>query len=269
MDEFINYVFRNQWVVFILPALLLMGIAELGFRFGLRLYASQDEARKAQIGGIQGAVLGLLALLLGFTFAMAVNRYEARRELVVKEANAIGTTFLRAALLPEAHVAPVEDLLRRYVALLLKYQPLSKDPAKLAEGLRLLGDIQAELWTHAVAASRASPTPIVATFITTLNETIDTEAERVAARQNRVPGSVWLLLLIVASLGCLTSNYNAGAQGVRFLFSSILLPLLIAVVLTLVADIASPYRGFIRVSQQPLVDLQQAIQPTQASGSGR
>jgi hypothetical protein len=67
----------------------------------------------------------------------------------------------------------------------------------------------------------------------------------------------------------LTSSYSAGAQGVRFLFSSLLLPLLIAVVLTLIADIASPYRGSIRVSQQPLVDLQQAIQPTQASGSGR
>jgi len=73
-------------VVFIVPALLLTGIAELGFRFGLRLYVSQDEARKAQIGGMQGAILGLLALLLGFTFAMAVNRYKARRDLVVKQA---------------------------------------------------------------------------------------------------------------------------------------------------------------------------------------
>jgi hypothetical protein len=106
MDEFLSYIFRNQWVVFIVPALLLIGGAEFGFRLGLHLYASQDEARKAQIGGIQGAVLGLLALLLGFTFAMAVNRYEARREFVVEQANAIGTTFLRASLLPEAHVAP-------------------------------------------------------------------------------------------------------------------------------------------------------------------
>jgi len=180
------------------------------------------------------------------------------RELVVKQANAIGTTFLRAALLPEAHGAPVEDLLRRYVALLLKYQPLSKDPVLLAEGLRLLEGIRAELWAQAVAASKASPTPSVATFITTLNETIDTEAERVAAMRNRVPGSVWLLH-IVASLGCLTSSYSTGAQGARFPFSSILLPLLIAVVITLIADIASPYRGSITVSQQPLVDLQQPI----------
>ena len=269
MDEFLRYIFRNQWVVFIIPALLLTGGAELGFRFGLRLYVSQDEARKAQISGIQGAILGLLALLLGFTFAMAVNRYDVRRTLVVKEANAIGTTFLRASLLPEAHVAPVEDLLRRYVGLLLKYQPLSKDPVKLAEGLRLTADVHAALWAHALAASREAPTPIVATFINALNETIDTESERIASGRHTVPGSVWLLLLIVAFLGCFTSSYSAGAQGARFPFSSILLPLLITVVVTLVADIANPWRGFIAVSQQSLVDLQQAMGPIPDSGSGR
>jgi hypothetical protein len=115
MDQLLGSVFQAQWVVFVLPAVLLVGFAELGFRLGLRLYLAKDAARKAEIGGIQGALLGLLGLLLGFTFAMAVGRYQARRDLVVKEANAIGTTFLRASLLPEAHRAPVEDLLRRYV----------------------------------------------------------------------------------------------------------------------------------------------------------
>ena len=94
MDKFISYVFWNQWVVFLVQTLLCMGMAELGFRFGLHLYASHDEARKAQINGMQGAVLGLLALLLGFTFAMALTHYEARRALVLKEANAIGTSGL-------------------------------------------------------------------------------------------------------------------------------------------------------------------------------
>jgi hypothetical protein len=251
-------------VVFAIPGLVLAGLAELGFRLGLRV--SQDESRKGQIGGIQGAVLGLLGLLLGFTFAMAVSRFDARRDLVVKEANAIGTTFLRASLLPEGHAAPVEDLLRRYVELRLKYQPLAGDPVKLAEGLRLSAGIQAQLWEHAAAASRESPTPIVATFINALNETIDTEGERLAASRNHVPGSVWLLLLFVASIGCFTSSYGAGAQGARSAFSSISLPFLIAVVITLIADVASSRRGFIGVSQQPLIDLQQAIQPTRASG---
>jgi hypothetical protein len=151
----------------------------------------------------------------------------------------------------------------------LKYQPLADDPVKLAEGLRLSAGIQAELWGHAAAASRESPTAMVATFINALNETIDTEAERLAASRNRVPGSVWLLLLVVASIGSFTSGYGAGAQGARSAFSSLVLPVLIAVVITLIADVASPRRGFIGVSQQPLIDLQHSIQSTRASGSTR
>jgi len=263
MDAFLNSVFQNEWVVFGLPGMLLIGLAEVGFRLGLRLYVAKDEPRKGQAGSIQGALLGLLGLLLGFTFAMAAGRYEARRDLVVKEANAIGTTFLRASLLPEAHRAPVEDLLRRYVEVRVTFQPLAADPVKLAEGLRLSADIQRQLWQHAVQAAKETPTPIVATFINTLNETIDAEAERLAAGRNRIPGSVWLLLLTVASLGCITSSYTSGATGERSAFSGIVFPLLVAVVITLIFDLADPRRGSIRITQQPLVDLQQAIQATQ------
>jgi hypothetical protein len=263
VDEFLTCVFQSEWAIFALPGLLLIGFAEVGYRLGLRLYSAKDAARKSQIGGIQGALLGLLGLLLGFTFAMAVGRYEARRDLVVKESNAIGTTFLRASLLPDAHRAPVEDLLRHYVEVRLTFQPLAGDPAKLAEGLRLSAGIQRELWQHAVAAAKEAPTPIVATFVNTLNETIDTEAERLAAARNRIPGTVWLLLLVVASLGCVTSSYLAGAEGARSAFSSIVFPLLVAVVITLIFDLADPRRGFIRITQQPLVDLQQAIRATE------
>src|SRR6185369_12534948 len=97
----------------------------------------KDLSRKAPIGVIQGAVLGLLGLLLAFTFSMAAERYNARRALVLNEANSVGTTYLRASLLPDAHQAPVRDLLQRYVDVRLKYQPLMDDPARLAEGLRL------------------------------------------------------------------------------------------------------------------------------------
>jgi hypothetical protein len=93
----------------------MLAFSEIGFRIGLRLYATKDAARKGQIGGIQGAVPGLLGLLLGFTFAMAVDWYDTRRDLVLKEANAIGTTYLRASLLPDTHQDPVKDLLRHYV----------------------------------------------------------------------------------------------------------------------------------------------------------
>src|SRR4051812_49649249 len=142
----------NIWFFGALVAVVLVGIAEGGYRLGLRLFAAKDEARRSQIGGVQGAILGLLGLLLGFTFSMAVSRYEARRELVLKEANTIGTTWLRAGLLPEAHREPVKELLRRFVDVRLETQKGRYDAAKLAEGLRRGGEIERELWEHAEAA---------------------------------------------------------------------------------------------------------------------
>ena len=103
MHDLEPLVFGNQWVFCVAIALLLLGVSETGYRIGLRLFAARDEARRSQIGGIQGAILGLLGLLLGFTFSMAVTRFETRRDFVLREANVIGTTWLRADLLPEAH----------------------------------------------------------------------------------------------------------------------------------------------------------------------
>jgi hypothetical protein len=131
IDDILGLIFGNSWTVFLVIIAVMLAFAETGFRLGLRLHVAKDTARKGQIGGIQGAALGLLGLLLGFTFAMAVQRYDTRRGLVLQEANAVGTTYLRASLLPDAHQAPVKDLLRRYVDIRLEYWPLVDDPAML------------------------------------------------------------------------------------------------------------------------------------------
>jgi len=198
MDEILASIFRNQWLVLIIVGLLLLALAEIGFRAGLRLFVRKDEPRKGQIGGIQGAVLGLLALLLGFTFSMAVTRYEIRRDLVLKEANAIGTTYLRASLLPEEQAKTVEDLLSRYIDARLTFFSAGNDSIKLAAAEDETTKLQRELWTQTAAAVKEAPTPITATFINALNDTIDLDATRLHALRSRVPSAVWLLLLVVA-----------------------------------------------------------------------
>jgi hypothetical protein len=260
LSRMFDFVFSSELILLLAVAILLLGMAEAGHHVGLRLYRAKDEVRRSLIGGVQGAVLGLLALLLGFTFAMAVNRYDTRRDLVVKEANTIGTSWLRAGLLPEAHRAPVKDLLRRYVDVRLKYEALSRDPHKLAEGLRISAELQNELWKHAEAVA-TTPTPITVTFITALNELIDTDAERIAAARNQIPTGVWVLLVIVAGFGCFTTSYGSGAHGARSLFTNISLPLMITIVITLVFDLTHARQGVIGISQQPLIDLQTSIQP--------
>lgn len=104
LDDLLTRIFAHQWTVFLVTAALLLALAEAGFRFGLRLDDTRDKARKNQIGGIQGAVLSMLGLLLGFTFAMAADRYDKRRGLVLQEANAVGATYL--ARLASARRAP-------------------------------------------------------------------------------------------------------------------------------------------------------------------
>lgn len=259
MDAFLAYIFRTQWLVLFIVGGLLLLVSEIGYRMGVRLFRKQDEARRGQIGGIQGAVLGMLGLLLGFTFAMAVARYEVSRELVLAEANSIGTTYLRASFLPPPHQTAVEELLRRYVDLRLDFYHAGTDKDAVDKAEQGAAQIHRELWKHAVAAAKESPSPITATFINSLNETIDLDASRLNAMRTRVPEAVWLLLLLVASVGCHASGYGAGASGVRNMFSGLILPLLITVLITILADLNRPRQGLIGISQQPMSDLQQSL----------
>jgi hypothetical protein len=252
--------FQNQWLFGLIIAALLLGLSEAGYRIGLRLYATKDEARRSQIGGVQGAILGLLGLLLGFSFSMAVSRYETRRAMVLKEANAVGTAWLRAGLLPEAQRGASKALLRRFVETRLKYQAVSYDRAALAEGLRLSAEIEGDLWKNAEAAAKAAPTPITAIYINALNDLIDTDAERIDAHRNQLPMAVWILLVVVASAGCLTSAYGSGAQGAHSGFTSAVLPVLISIVIVFIYDLLHTHQGVVTISQQPMIELLQTMQ---------
>ena len=259
LDELLKQIFSSQWRVILIVGALLFSVSEWGFHRGLVLHDKHDDACKSQIGTLQGAVLGLLGLLLGFTFAMAVQRYDIRRDLVVQEANAIGTTFLRASFLPESHRAEVESLLRRYVDLRLQFLSAKIKQGEIDAVEKADAEIQQALWRHAVAAGRESNTPLVMGFVTALNDTIDLDATRLAAMRNHVPGMVWLLLLLVSASGCWISGYAAGSTGRRTTLSQSLMPALIAIVFTLLVDFDATRRGFIGVSQQSLVELRQSL----------
>jgi hypothetical protein len=263
LDLTLNRIFANQWIVFGIVTSLLLLAAEFGFQSGRRLYTKHDEPRKAQIAGTQTAVLGLLGLLLAFTFAMAAARYESRRQLVLEEANAIGTTYHQASLLPEEHKTNVENLLRQYVNVRLDFYFSGRSKAALANAQQATAELQHELWNHAVAAAKEAPTPVTATFINSLSSAIDLDAMRLHAMRTRVPGAVWILLLVVAISGCWVSGYGAGGSGERGAFISLWLPLLIGVVITLIADLDRPRGGLIGTSQEPLLDLQLSLQPRQ------
>jgi hypothetical protein len=267
MGELLSRAFSHQGVLAAVVTVVLLAVSEAGYRLGRTLYLANDEPRRSQIGGMQAAVLGMLGLLMGFTFSMGVERFDERRELVVTEANAIGTTWLRAGLLPAAQAQPVRELLLQYVDLRVAYaRERSSGPELLQQARQRSAAIQSTLWQHAAAAAAESPDDIRATFIEALNETIDVDAARIAAGENRIPAGVWLILLLVASVGCWLSGYGAGAQGVRSYLTALVLPLLLSVVILLIFDLTNERRGFISVDQRPLTDLQQALRSGWGSG---
>ena len=181
-----------------------------------------------------------LGLLLGFSFAIAGARQEARRELLVKEANSIGTTALRAKLLPEPHTTTTR---------------------------KRSAELQDRMWTEAVAAAAERPSSITATFITSLNETIDLEATRISAKRNHVPGAVWLLLLCVAGCGLWLVSYQAGTSQRHSILERLVFPVLVAIVITLITDIDTPRGGLISLDERPLLELNAMLRGSSTSAT--
>lgn len=255
LEDILAKIFVNQWAVFLIVTTLLLGLAHAGYRSGFAFRRRNPEAAENHSGSVQGAVLGLLGLLLGFSFAMAVGRYDTRRSLIVEEANSIGTTWLRADFLPAPHQTEVKKHLKRYADLKLEEFKAADDAALMARVRKEVAQVHQSLWFHADAATLEKPSPVTVSFITSLNETIDLDASRKAAIANHVPGVVWLLLLVVAGCGAWASGYGSGTGGLRSTFNQYVFPTLIGIVITLIADIDRPTKGLIGLNQQPLQDL--------------
>lgn len=265
MENALEFIFPNQWHVIGIVAALLFACTELGFFLARRTVLEVDDALRSQVNGAQASVLGLLGLLLGFTLAMALTRYEKRTELVLAEANAIGTTFLRASFLPAPHRAEVEELLRRYVDGRLEFYDAGADPARIRAAEAKSAAIQEALWEQVRAAAPvARPAELMALFVAALNDTIDADAKRLAAYENRVPATVWFLLMIIAALGSLCTGYAAGLARRRILLPMILLPVVFTTVIAMVVDLDRPRRGLIVVSQKALVHLKESMTPRKA-----
>jgi hypothetical protein len=203
-----------------------------------------------------GAALGLLAFILAFTFGLAAERFETKRQVVLDEANAIGTTYLRAEMLPERG-EQIRALLRDYVDTRLE----AVRSRNISEGLRQSEKIQSQLWTDAVAVGEKNPNSIVVgLFVQSLNEMIDLHAKRVqAGLRSRIPSAIWVGLLAVAVLSLSAMGYLEGLPGSRRSLAILAVAVAFSVVIELIADLDRPQGGVLNVSQQPLLDLRRSM----------
>jgi hypothetical protein len=259
MNEYLYAV--NSLLIAVILFLSMLLVIELGYRIGKKRSAQVTQDAKSHVSAIQSSIIGILALLLGFTFSLSLQRFDERSEAVVLEANAIGTTYLRAQMLPEAVRKEMLLLLRDYVD--LRVQASHVTLAETITRQMLLAqaaDKQTQIWRLAKQAVNIDPSPtITGLFIQSLNEMIDQFGARDAALNRHVPEVVLILLYCTFLIAGGIVGFSAGESNHRPSMVSYLMVALIVILVYIILDLDRPRRGLIEVSQKPLTDLQQTI----------
>jgi hypothetical protein len=229
-------------------------LAALVGAFVRKRFGPLQQDQREDFGVVQSGVVTLLSLLIGFTFSMAINRYEQRKNYEEAEANAIGTEYVRAGLLPAADAATLRELLRDYLDQRVMFYTVS-DTQRLQQVDRDTARLEDQLWFPVHLRAAAQPTPVSALVVSGMNDVLNSQGYTQAAWWNRIPSEAWILLAAIA-VGCnLLIGY--GARRTSLLF--VVLPLAVSVSFFLIADIDSPRSGVIRIQPQNLVALSRGL----------
>ena len=227
----------------------LLIVVGIGCRVGLRTSSDGNEDLREEIVAARDAISVLLSLLLAFTLAMVLTRYEKRKQLIVDEANAIGTTRLRAQMLSEPSRSEILALMQRYLDARIQFSEVGLDSENLTASSTQAKELLAEMWQQSVAVAQQSQTPITSIFVQSLNETTDLSETRLAALENRVPRALWFVLLFMSALTCLLVGCSLRRKALLVI---VVWPLMISIVLALSADLDSPRTGLIQIGQQSM-----------------
>ena len=215
-----------------------------------------QEDERTDFGVVLTAALTLLGLIIGFSFAMAVSRYDQRKTFEEAEANAIGTEFVRADLLPAEHAAKLRDLLQKYLDQRVAFYLAGHD-AQVGRINAETDKLQADLWSTVVRAVSPQQTPIEALVVSGMNDVLNSQGYTQAAWWNRIPAGAWGLMALVAISCNLLFGYGEHRVGAL----ALVLPLIVSISFLLIADIDTPRAGIIRVLPQNLLALSQTMKP--------
>jgi hypothetical protein len=232
-------------LIFALSVVAFWLSAEAGVRLCRRRQCKLTDNERSDLSVVLTAMLTLLGLIIGFTFSMAISRYDLRKSDEAAEANAIGTELARAGLLPPASAARVRDLLRTYLQERLQFYT-TRSGDKLREIEAATAQTQSDLWTEVAAHAPETPSPIAVLVLSGMNDVLNSQGYTQAAWWNRVPIAAWTLMAAIAiCCNCLLGYTSRQPEGhARWFF---LLPLIVAISIFLIADIDSPRGGLIRV----------------------
>lgn len=244
------------WTILPLTVVLAFLSVELGYRFARFRLQRDQQVKESSLGGMVGGTLGLLAFMSAFTFGLAGSRFESRRQVLLSEANAIGTTYLRTAMIPEPMRTESRNLLREYVDVRLKGV---QQPDQLEQAIARSEELQNQLWAQAVAATEKERSPMTSIYVQSLNQMIDMHATRLLALRSRVPGVIWIVLYLLGFLVMVLIGYQAGLTDNMRSLAAVALILGFSLVLYLIADLDRPGQGTLQVSQQSMIDLRNSM----------
>lgn len=241
----------------VLCAAILIAL-EAGWRAGRSRAERDPEGVTAGAGAIDGAIFGLMGLLLAFTFSGAATRLDTRRSLIVEEANTIGTAYLRLDLLPQPTQSLLKQDFREYVDSRLAVYRALPDLERAKDGLRQSGEIQNRIWSRAVASTQELGHPAVTTLVlSNINDMIDITLTRAVAAQSHPPAVIFVVLVVMVLASALLAGYNMAAGRDRNWLYRIVFAVLLTMALYLIIDLEFPRLGLIRVDSfdQLLVDV--------------
>lgn len=219
--------------------------------------AHTDEPE--HFGIVLGATLTLLGLIIGFTFSMAIGRYDQRKNYEEEEANAIGTEYVRLDLLPAASAANLRSLLRRYLDQRILFYT-TRDPRELAQVNEVAAHLQTELWAAVQLPASAQPSPVVALAVSGMNDVLNSQGYTQAAWWNRIPVEGWALMAVIAVCANLLLGHGLRqSQSKKTLL--LVIPFILSISFFLIADIDCPRGGLILVSPRNLISLSHSLRP--------
>lgn len=240
----------TEWAVG-LSVLVFIGLLiflEAGFRLGRRNVARNPESAHEGIGSIEAAVFALLGLLLAFSLSGATGRLDNRRQLIVEEANAIGTAYLRLDLLSPGEQPAIRQLFRTYLDARLQVYELFERSADIAEQMARVAELQREIWTQVVSATKQSADPALEQLLLpAVNDMIDVTTARSIALDTHLPPLIVQLIVAMALLSGLVAGYAMAKRGRRSWLHMLLYAAIVAVTLYVVLDVEYPRAGLIRL----------------------
>ena len=247
------------WMIYIITIFILFLSFEIGYRISSNTEVRNDKMGFNSTGPMVSGLLGMLAFVLAFTFAMASSQHNLRKQYVIEEANIIGTAYLRADLLEKQDAIKIKELLKEYVDDRIHLIE-SKNLETANRIMKSAYEIQRKLWEKAIISMKNDPNISSMLFIESINQLIDSHTNRVTVGlHNRIPSTILYMLLIISSLTMITMGYQAKLSKSRRLIAVIPLLMAFSALTTLVIDLDRPQQGMITVGQESMKELQKSF----------